>query len=339
MAAASDNELLNIVAKKHSTLNGVLLFGTEESNISTATRQVIAALKLDDEPTRFVSSALRNDQGALENAFKAMSLLGGRQAVVVDGCEEAHSAWLLPVIEAKALGNFVVLVAGSLNKSSKLRVAATGSQLFVVSGFYEEASDAIVIRIRNTVIARGLSFAEGAAERFIALCGTDRGIVAMELEKLCTYVLPAKEITIEDVEASCGDQASFDFDKLSNAVMEGRLEEADRIFDTLRADGEWKQALIMMQMHLARLEQVRAALDHGQDMEAAFRSAKPPVFFAQQKFIAKQVRAFSLPELVKAQTTIQQAILQSRQIGDLAETVTGRALLSLARTARQLQSA
>jgi hypothetical protein len=55
--------------------------------------------------------------------------------------------------------------------------------------------------------------------------------------------------------------------------------------------------------------------------------------------IAKQVRNFSLAELIKAQTMIQNAILQSRQIGDLAETLTGRALLSLARTARHLQAA
>jgi DNA polymerase III subunit delta len=339
MAVVSDTELLTQVSKKHAGLNGVLLFGTEEANTATAARQVIAALKLEDEPTRFQSSSLRNDKAALDNAFRAMSLLGGRQSVIVEGCEETHLAWLQPIIEEQSLGNFVVLVAGSLNKSSKLRAAATTSQRFIAAGFYEETSESLLIRIRNTAAARGASFDEGAAERFLALCGTDRGIVDMELEKLCTYVLPSKQITIEDVEASCGDQASFDFDKLINAVMEGRLEEADRIFDTLRADGEWKQSLIMLQMHLTRLEQVRAALDRGDDMEKAFRAAKPPVFFGQQKGVARQVRAFSLGELVKAQTMIQQAILQSRQMGDLAETLTGRALLSLARTARQLQAA
>jgi DNA polymerase III subunit delta len=339
MAVVSDNELLHVIARKHASLNGVLLFGTEDANISTAARQVIATLKLGDEPTRFLSSALRSDQSALDSAFKAMSLLGGRQAVVVDGCEESHGAWLLPLIETKSLGNFVVLVAGSLNKSSKLRAAAAESPLFIASGFYEESTESVLIRIRNNVGARGLSFAERAAERLLALCGTDRGIVAMELEKLCTYVLPAKEIAVEDVDASCGDQASFDFDKLINAMMDGKLDETDRIFDTLRADGEWKQALIMVQLHLARLESVRAALDRGDDMEKAFRSAKPPVFFGQQKTIARQVRSFSLMELVKAQAMIQHTILQSRQMGDLAETLTGRALLSLARIARQLQAA
>jgi DNA polymerase III subunit delta len=339
MASVSDSELLNYVSRKHSNLNGVLLFGTEEANIATAARQVMSALKLEDEPQRFVSSALRNDPGALDDAFRAMSLLGGRQAILVDGCEETHASWLAPIVQSQTLGNFVVLLAGSLNKSSKLRAAATESQRFAATGFYEESAESLLIRIRNTASARGLSFAEGAAERFAALCGTDRGIVDMELEKLCTYVLPAKEITVDDVEASCGDQASFDFDKLTNAVMEGRLVEADRIFDTLRADGEWKQSLIMLQMHLTRLEQVRAAIDRGDDMEKAFRAAKPPVFFGAQKAIARQVKSFGLADIVRAQVQVQQAILQSRQFGDLAETLTGRVLLSLARTARQLQSA
>jgi DNA polymerase III subunit delta len=334
MAAVSDTELLAYVARKHAGLNGALLFGTEESNIATAARQVISALKLDDEPLRLVSSALRNDHAALDDAFRAMSLLGGRQAIIVSGCEETHLAWLQPVIESTSLGNFVVLLSGSLNKSSKLRALASASPRFVVTGFYEESADALFIRIRNNVTARGLQFAEGAVERFLALCGTDRGIVDMELEKLCTYVLPGTNISMEDVVASCGDQASFDFDKLTNAVMDGRLEEADRIFDTLRADGEWKQALIMMQMHLARLEQVRAALDRGDDLEKAFRAARPPIFFGAQKTIGRQVRNLSMPDLVKAQAQVQQAVLQSRQLGDLAETITARTFLSLARAMR-----
>ena len=339
MAAISDNELLNAISKKHAALNGVLLFGTEEANISTAARQVLSALKLDDEPIRFVSSSLRNDHAALDDAFRSMSLLGGRQAIVVEGCEEIHAAWLMPILETQSPGNFVVMVAGSLNKSSKLRAAATVNPKFVATGFYEESSESLLVRIRTNAKGRGVSLAEDVAVRFLALCGTDRGIVDMELEKLCTYVLPATEITMDDVEASCGDQASFDFDKLTNAVMDGRLEEADHIYDTLRADGEWRQALIMIQMHLTRLEHVRAALDRGDDLEKAFRAAKPPVFFGAQKTVARQVKSFGLPDIVKAQVQVQQAILQSRQFGDLAETLAGRALLSLARTARQLQSA
>ncbi len=339
MATVTDSELVSAVAKRHASLNGILLFGTEEASISAAARQVLAALKLEDEPTRLISSALRNDAGMLDSAFKSLSLLGGRQSIIVEGCEEAHLGWLLPVIEEPETCNFVVMTAGSLNKASKLRTAATASSRFLTCGFYEETEASIIVRIRSKVATHGLIFAEGAAERFVALVGTDRGIVEAELEKLFTYAAGAKEIAIADVEASCGDQASFDFDKLIDAVLSGQLEETDRIFESLRADGEWKQALIMVQMHLARLEAVRSALDRGENLESAFRAAKPPIFFGQQKTVGRQMKTFSLAALVNAQSVIQQAILQSRQLGDLAEVITGRTLLSLARTSRQLVAA
>ena len=337
MAQVSDAELLSNLVKKHHSLNGVLLFGTEEANIASVSRQVLATLKLEDEPLRLVSASLRHDGAALDDAFRSMSLLGGRQAIVVEGCDEAHLPWLQSVIEAKSIGNFVVMLAGSLNKSSKLRACAAESPMFLTCGFYAETDETALNRIRMNASSRGVSFSEGAAERFLELTGVDRGISGNEFDKLCTYVHPALEISLTDVEASCGDQASFDFDKLIEAVMDGRLEDADRIFDTLRADGEWKQVLVMLQMHLAKLEQVRAALDRGEDLERAFRSTKPPVFFAAQKSIARQVRAFSLEEIVKAQAFVQQAILQSRQLGDLAETIAARATLALSRTARQLR--
>lgn len=334
---ASESELVAQLGKKHPNLNGVLLFGTEEASIASAARQIIATLKLDDEPSRLVAASLRSDGAALDQAFRSMSLLGGRQAVVVEGCDEAHLPWLQPVIESRSLGNFVVLLAGSLNKSSKLRTSATDSTMFLTCGFYAESNESVLNRIRMNARTRGMAFAEGAAERFLELTGPDRGICENEFEKLCAYIHPAIEVGLADVEASCGDQASFDFDKLIEAVMDGRLEDADRIFDTLRADGEWRQALILLQMHLARLEQVRAALDRGDDLERAFRAAKPPVFFAAQKSMARQAKVFGLSDIAKAQVFVQQAILQSRQLGDLAETISARATLSLARTARQLR--
>ena len=88
--------------------------------------------------------------------------------------------------------------------------------------------------------------------------------------------------------------------------------------------GDAKSVLIMMQMYLARLENVSAGL-----------SAKPPFFGAQQAASARQLRLLSGDDLGRMQVAVQQAILQSRQMADLGDAITGRCLLSLARMVRQ----
>ena len=338
MTVISEQDLPALLKAGAPSSNGIVLFGTDPSGIAALLRSIILKFASDEEPLRIEASSLRGDPRMLDDAFRAMSLLGDRRLIVVDGCEEAHANALLPVMEFAAIGNFVVLVCGSLNKASKLRAAATSSQRFHAMAVYEETNQALLLRIQRKVAETGVSFGNDAAERFLELCGADRSQVDSELEKLSLYCWPAKAISLLDVEQSCGDQASFDSDTLTAHVLDGELDACDRAFESMRAGGEWRQALVMLQMQVVRLENLRAALDQGMDQDQAFRSAKPPIFFAQQKSVARHLRMLSSADLARTQAAIQTATLASRQSADLAEAITSRALLSIARMMRQLRS-
>lgn len=337
MGQLKEQDLAAFLKNRAAASNGILLYGTDDAAISTLVSAVIRAWPDAEHPLRLTAADLRDDPARLDDAFRALSLLGDRRLIIVEGCEENHARHLVPLIEEKHTANFLVLVAGSLAKASKLREAATGSRLFEAVGVYAETDDAFLLRIRTVFKQKDLAFAAGAEERFLALVGHDRSIALNELEKLALYCWPAETATIEDVDASCGDQASYDADALIAAVMDGNLAGADRVFEVMRQSGDWRQALVLLQMHVARLQALRAALDHGSTLEQAFRTAKPPVFFAQQAAITRQVRMFQLPDLAGMEQALQQATLASRQHADVAEVMVSRTVLSLARMARQLR--
>jgi DNA polymerase III subunit delta len=217
-------------------------------------------------------------------------------------------------------------VAGALKKDSKLKVAAEVSQRFSVTAFYEETGSAVLLRIQTVMKQRGFAFAECALERFVDLCGSDRSVLLNEAEKLALYCHPHPTITIDDVEAACGDQAEFEADQLIVAVLDGEMERADRIYASMVQSGDAKSVLIMMQMYLARLECVSAGLP-----------AKPPFFGPQQAISGRQLRVLNGDDLGRMQVSVQQAILQSRQMADLGDAIAGRCLMSLARMVRQLK--
>ena len=137
--------------------------------------------------------------------------------------------------------------------------------------------------------------------------------------------------------ASCGDQQAVDGDALANAMFDGDLEQTDRMFEASRPGGEWRQVLILLQFQLTRMESIRAALDGGSNLEQAFRAAKPPVFFGQQKSMERQISIFSSSDLAAIQYIVQTAMLASRQSADLAEASSSRALLTIARLSRQFR--
>lgn len=337
MSVLAENDIASLLKRGEAASNGILVFGNDEAGIAAVTRKIVASFSADEEPLHIPANSLRDDPTQLEDAFKAMSLLGGRRLILVEGCEETHARFLEPVIGAGSSGNIVVMRAGNLTKTSKLREAATAASRFHVVAVYEDTPQAVSTRVLNLARQQGAAFAEGAVERFLQLAGSSRGQVESEFEKLLLYCWPSKSMTRDDVEASCGEQASFDVDVLSSAILDGDLETCDRIFEAMRADGDWKQVLILLQMQFARLENIRAEMAGGSDMERAFRSAKPPVFFAQQKTIARQLKTFTLEDLNQFGLALQTAILASRQLADLAEAVVSRAILSMARKAQHLR--
>jgi DNA polymerase III subunit delta len=335
MAALRENDLADFLKRKHTAFNGMLLFGNDESAISSAVRQVIAAMPDGEEPLRLDASSLKSDPAALDDAFRSMSLLGDRRLIIVAGVDENHLTHLQTILDARSLGNFVVLVADSLKKGSKFRSAAEGNPLFAAIGFYEETGGALVLRVQTVLRQHGMTFADGAAERFVDLCGSDRSVLVGEAEKLALYCHPNKAVSIVDVEAVCGDQAEFEADGLIAAVLDGDLETADRMFSSMMLSGDAKSVLIMFQMYLARLENVSAALSRGVDLDSASRAGKPPFFGPQLAAAGRQLRLLSGDDLGRMQVAVQAAILQSRQMADLGDAITGRCLLSLARMVRQ----
>ncbi len=335
MAVLRESDLADFLKKKHAGFNGLLLFGNDEPAISAAVRQVIAAMPDGEEPLRMDASGFKSDPAVLDDAFRSMSLLGDRRLIVVAGVDEHHLSQVQSVLGARSLGNFVVLVAGSLKKGSKLRAAAEANPLFATVGFYEETGGALVLRVQTVLRGHGMGFADGAAERFVDLCGSDRTVLVGEAEKLALYCHPNKTVSIEDVEAVCGDQAEFEADGLIAAVLDGDLERTDRMFASMILSGDAKSVLIMLQMYLARLENVSAARARGVDLDSASRAAKPPFFGAQLAAAGRALRVLPGDDLGRMQVAVQQAILQSRQMADLGDAITGRCLLSLARMVRQ----
>ncbi len=338
MATLRENELADFLKKKSSAFNGLLLFGNDPSAISTAVRQVAVAFSAGEEPLRIDQAGLKSDPAMLDDGFRSLSLLGDRRLIIVEGVTELTLAQVQSVLTAGQLGNFVLLVAESLKRDSKLKAAVESQTLFASVAFYEETGGALLQRAQSILQKYNMTFENGAVERFIDLCGSDRSVVVGEAEKLSLYCWPQKSISVADVEAACGDQAEFESDQLIQVMLDGDVESTDRMFVSMRESGDAKSVLIMVQMYLARLEQVSAAVARGVDLASACRTAKPPLFDKQQSAAARYIRVFSGDDLGRAQVSVQHAILQSRQLGDLGDAVTGRCLLSLARMARQLRA-
>ena len=319
-------------------MNGVLIHGGDPTTIAALARQAAQVVMRGDEHMsgllRFEMSSLKEDRSRLLDEFYALSLLGDRRALLIEGADDAALKFLSPVIASGTIANFVILVAESLSKTSKLRVACEAAELFGSLVIYPEDEAAQAARIKRLFSADGLAWSGDSEQLFYATVGTDRAAVDQEAAKLALYCLGATQISESDVAAICGDTAAFGTDELIDSVLAGDLDSADRMGASLETDSAGARGVLpVLLLHLTKLQALQIEIERGATADLVVRNSKPTIFFKRQNAVKAQLRKFDLQALIAMQQSIATAILQSRKHADLWEAITSRVLLSIARSA------
>lgn len=334
MTVVREADLGDALRRRGNAAHTLMVYGSEEARVSAVVDQALKLLAKPEDVTRLQVSSLRSDPALLDDALRSQSFLGGRQVVLVDDVTDQHLKLFEPYLQADAGNNFLVLSAGSLSKSSVLRSLCEASERVFVTPIYEDRPADILELVESFLRRNSLAFAEEADERFMALCGTDRLLALNEAEKLVLYCHGQSQVTAADVVACCGDQASFGLDGVIDAALAGDSMAADRMLHALD-DSEWRSLLPILAAHVARLASLRVDADRLGGIEAALRSARPPVFFARKSAMTQQLKAFDSDALIRAQVAVEHTVEQSRKLADLAPEMISRLLMSVAAEARR----
>ncbi len=330
MGVLREDEFDGFVKRRLGAMNGILIHGADESAVAGLSRQVVGQLAA--APQRVDIASVKASPGTFLDSFLSLSLLGDRQVLIVDGADDSCLKFLGATLAFDQPANFVILLADTLSKLSKLRVACEEASRFVALALYEEDRGKLFERVANYLSSQGLTWTDDAEALFFSSVGSDRMIVLQEAEKLAIYCLGQTVITETDVSAVCGDTAEFDVDQLIDSVLGGDLEATDRIVTSLGSDT--RSALILLQLHISKLQSLRMEMERGLSLDMALKNAKPPIFFKRKTAFTSQLRKLELADLIDIQEAISAVTLQSRKNAALADALNNRALLSLARLAR-----
>jgi DNA polymerase III subunit delta len=337
MVAIAEEAYFKLSNTSRQSFNGVLLYGSDDGQIASAQRRIISGFKSNEEPLYLTTQDVRSDPAALESAFLGMSLFGGRRLIVVEGIEENLLSHLSSVLNAQEVANFVVFVAGSLNKSSSLRGAFEASRLFHCMGFYEETDAEFTARAARSLQAAGLYTEEGVPEQLAELAGGERGVLEGEIEKLVLYLGGSGRVTLGDVTSLCGNASAFDPSVLLEAMLAGDLNDVEACLAAARESDETGQMLNALKWHLDRMQGVRLLYEQSSDWNQAMSRARPPVHFKVKARWQPLLARVTSQQFDQLQRRLQDAILQSRKHAALSDSLTERFVFAQTREMRMSQ--
>lgn len=286
--------------KPDSGHRAILLYGQDDTQVGARRDELIRTLLGgDDDPFRFVRlgfDAVKRDSALLGDEVTALSFGGGDRVVLLTGATDAATAVVGEALSVIDDGTTLVVTAGSLAASSKLRKLFEGSDKAVALPFYPAEGAALETEFTARLSELGAPPMGMDARNVLGsvLAGFQFGEAERFAETLALYSLHDEEVTVEAVLACAPPAAEADFDSAIQAVAQGKPRIIPSLIDRLDTQGSSLPGLVrVLSMYFQRLHRAQSAMDgEGVDAGSAMAALRPPVFWKLRETFSAQLRAW-----------------------------------------------
>jgi DNA polymerase-3 subunit delta len=327
-------EIESFLKAPGKNIEGALIYGRDQGLVRERSKALEAAiLGANPDPFRLVElseAEAKDAPGALYAEAASISMMGGRKFIRLRMSSDAAARALEAYLSERESGAarpdaFFVIEAGELRATAGVRKTAEAAAMIAAIACYPD-DEASLESLVETVLRE--AHAEINPDAKIALLerlGSDRGVSRQELDKLITYCGPAPggrvKIELQDVLALIGDTGAAEVDSLIDAVLSGQPEAAARQNGRLAAAGIHPVRILRaLGLHLERL--------------ANLESGKGGFGYYQAEALRRHAARWPARNVARAQSLVLDAEMQCKTTGLPAEEISERALLALARGAR-----
>ncbi len=318
----SGDKALNFVQRPKAGINVVLAFGEDLGVVSDAAQTLVQKWRKVENSeldiVRLHEDELKKDPGLLTEHLSAVSLLGIKQILRVRLSNESIAKQLIAIVDQIATGklypeNFLILEAGELKKSSKLRTSFSTSPDTACLQFFADSDVETSEYIRIKLSDLNIQIDELALEQFAAELPGDRRLANAEIEKLSLYAFElGRSIQPDDIKAICSTEQPRGADNAADAALAGDIDEANKSLDRfLDAGGSAISALRTLHYRLLRVI----------DAQSGARFLRPPVFDRDRPAFNKMLKDWDAARLNRALSTLYAAEKTCKQGGIPAEAI------------------
>ena len=267
-----------------------LLYGADASQSRALGERLLKGLGA----AKFVvaGSAVKSDPALLADEAGAMSLFGGPRAIWVEPAGDEIASGVEALLAAPAGESPVIVIGGSLRKTSALLKLAEGSREALAHASYvPEGRDAerMVVEVGRTF---GLRMTGPVAARIAAAAGNDQAVVTQELAKLALYLDASpeapKELDSEALDAVGADVPEGDFLRLADMALGGDIGPLAHALTELAPGGtEAIPAIRALQRRLLMLAPIRARVEAGERLDGVLTSMGKALFWKDKDLVQK----------------------------------------------------
>ncbi|MFZ5931524.1 MAG: DNA polymerase III subunit delta [Pseudomonadota bacterium] len=205
MAIIKGKAVDQLLTRPGPNFRAILFYGPNEGRVREYAVQIAKTVVADlSDPFRIcqLSAAdLKDDPARLADEAAAIAMTGGRRVIRARGIGDAQTDCFANFLEYPQGDSLIVVEAGELAKTSRLRKLFESHSLCAIVACYEDSGADLDALVTGHLRQHGLTINSEAKDYLLHCLGEDRLATRQELDKLVLYKWPRRHASEQTVAA------------------------------------------------------------------------------------------------------------------------------------------
>ena len=253
------------------------------------------------------------------NQINSKSFFEDKKLIIIDSVSEKFKEHVLNLLEKNLQDITIILIAGILEKKSKLRNIFEKDKNLVIIPFYKDNNQTLGEIVRVFFNQRKISVSQETINVISQKSSGDRKNLKNELEKIENFLGSKKKLNISDALKLTNLSENYNIKELVNNCL------AKNKKDTLRIINEnifaFEDCIIIIRSMFTSAHRILKILKKKKEIpniDQLLTSYKPPIFWKEKPIIRQQIinwKEETIKELIYKINDIELTIKKNNNIG------------------------
>ena len=214
----------------------------------------------------------------------------------------------------------IVVKSGMLEKKSKLRDYFEKNKSVVITPFYEDNYQSLLLTIQKTFREKKVNVSNEIINLIIERSNRNRINIANEIGKILFYTKKNNKISLEDAVKLTNLSENYNISELVDQNLSKNKKKTINILNENNLNTE--ENILILRTFLSKLKKLKNLkinLEKNKNIEQVLSSSRPPIFWKDKEIVKQQLNALSLTEiknLIHKVNNLELVIKKNNQISD-----------------------
>ena len=252
----------------------------------------------DGEINKYEENNFIENQDEIISELLNKSLFESQKMVIISRVTEKIYKTIQEIIEKKIINISIILKSGVLEKKSKLRNLFEKNKSLIAIPFYEDNSVELYSIATGFLQKNKINLSRESINLLINRASGDRGNLISELNKIYSFSISNKQITLENIERLTNLTENHGVNELVNNYLIKNTKYVAKILNENNYSDD--DCILILRTILAKSKKLLVMIEQNKtinNIDEVISKARPPIFWKEKENMKAQLKTWNSDEL------------------------------------------